>query len=394
MSKSEFTPATNAVRTWLDDRKEARPLSIPITQAVNFQAATSRQLGDDFNRGSDLVYQRFGHPTTSAAAEKIALLEGAEAGLVFSSGMGAISTALITLTSQPGSHVVSQRQIFGQTFTMLDKLLPQYGVETTFVDPSDLSQVEAAIRPNTRFVYIESPSNPLIRVVDIAGAARIAKARGIPLLIDSTFASPYLQNPIALGATLVLHSGTKFLAGHSDLMAGAAAGPRELIARLKETQILLGSVLDPHAAWLLLRGIKTLAVRVQRQADSALAVARHLEKSTKVEAVHYPFLESAPTYRIARAQMRGGGGVLSFVLKGGIEAARRFVDSLRLIPIATSLGGVESVIEIPAELDWNEAKLGKAAADTGIPAGLIRLSIGIEDPGDLLADLDRGLAAA
>lgn len=385
---------TLSTQTYTDGERRQRPLSIPIHQAVNFEAESSQRLGEDFRKRDEHVYLRFGHPTTKAAADKIALLEGAEAGLVFGSGMGAISTSLMALVGKAGAHVVAQRQIFGQTFTFLDQTLRGLGVETTFVEGTNLDAWRAAFRPNTVLAYAETPSNPVIKVIDIAAVSAIARERKVPLAVDSTFASPILQNPIELGASLVLHSATKFLAGHSDILCGAAAGSKELIARIHQMQELMGTILDPHAAWLLLRGIKTLGVRVLRQSESALAIARKLAASAEVAAVHYPLLESSPYYAVASKQMRGGGGVLSFVARGGIQGARRFVDSLEIIPTATSLGGVESVVEIPADLDWNEEELGAAAAaETGIPPGLVRLSVGIEDLDDLLTDVDRGLRA-
>jgi cystathionine beta-lyase/cystathionine gamma-synthase len=381
---------TRAAKTYLDTEKKVRPLSLPIYQAVNFQAASSAGMGDDFRNGTDNVYQRFGHPNSSAAGERIAALEGAEAGLVFSSGMGAISTTLMALAGHAGAHVVAQREIFAQTFTFLDGTLRGLGVETTFVPADELHGVAKYIRGNTALIYIESPSNPLLKVVDIEAAARVAREHNIPLLIDSTFASPWLQNPIAHGADVVLHSATKFLGGHSDVQCGAVVSTRERIARIKQMQILLGSVLDPHASWLLLRGIKTLGLRVQRQADSALRIAEYLSKHPAVSRVSYPFLPGSRTHELARKQMRGGGGVLSFELKGGREVARKFADELELIVIATSLGGVESIIEIPADLDFSEDEFGEAT-HTGISPGLIRLSVGVEDVEDLLADIENAL---
>jgi methionine-gamma-lyase len=393
-AKAKRGRQTLATQTYNDGERKQRPLSIPIVQAVNFEAESSQRLGEAFRKRDEHVYLRFGHPTTKAAADKVALLEGAEAGLVFGSGMGAISTSLMALVGKAGNHVVAQRQIFGQTFTYLDQTLRGLGVETTFVEGTNLDEWRAAFRPNTVLAYAETPSNPVIKVIDIAAVSAIARDRKVPLAVDSTFASPILQNPIDLGASLVLHSATKFLAGHSDILCGAAAGSRELIARIHQMQELMGTILDPHAAWLLLRGIKTLGVRVERQSASALAIARKLAASPSVSAVHYPFLEGSPYYAVASKQMRGGGGVLSFVARDGIAGARRFVDALELIPTATSLGGVESVVEIPADLDWSEEELGAAAAaQTGIPPGLVRFSVGIEDLDDLLADVDRGLNA-
>lgn len=383
---------TRASQTYTDGRRENRPLSVPILQSTNFQTSSSKELGELFKSKANTFYARFGHPTLAAAAQKVALLEGAEDALVFPSGMGAITTALLAVL-KAGDHVVSQRAIFAQTFNFLDQMARAYGVETTFVDPATPEEMERALRPNTALLYIETPSNPLLRVVDIQAVARIAQQRGSALFVDSTFASPFVQNPLALGATLVLHSGTKYLGGHSDLMCGVAAGSARLIRRIQDAQILLGNIMDPHAAWLLLRSLKTLGIRVQRQCDTALAVAQFLESQEGVIAVHYPWLESSPYCALARQQMRGGGGVASFEVEGGLSGARAFLDALQLIPVASSLGGVETVIEIPYELDFSEEELGEAAAQTGISPGLIRLAVGIEDVADLTDDLSRGVAA-
>ncbi len=383
---------TTAAHTYLDGRKENRPLSTPIQRATTFQARSCKSHGDLFRDGADTLYMRMGNPTLTAAAEKMAHLEKAESALVFGSGMGAITTTLLTFL-ESGDHVVAQREIFAQTFTFLDRLARSLGIETDFVDATNVDQVARAIRPNTKLIYVETPSNPLIQVVDIEAMADIARKSDSMLIVDSTFASPYLQKPLTFGATLVVHSGTKFLGGHSDILCGVVAGDRDRMMRIRETQILLGSILDPQAAWLLLRGLKTLGVRVQRQSDNALEVARFLASRDGVTAVHYPWLESSPHYDLARRQMSGGGGVLSFEVENGLDGARRFLDALELIPIATSLGGVETVIEVPSELDFCEEELGEAAQRTAIHPELIRLSVGIEEVEDLIEDLRKGLAA-
>jgi len=388
----EFGFHTRAAQSHLDGKKVDRPLSVPIVQSTTHQVASSREMGTLFRNRADIIYTRFGNPTNTAAEEKIAALEGAEAGLIFGSGMGAIVTALLTVL-KGGDHVVAQRDIFAQTFTFLDRVARPLGVETTFVDATRPDEVRGALRPNTKLIYIESPSNPLLKIVDIAAIADLARPRGLPLFIDSTFASPYLQNPISLGATLVLHSATKFLGGHSDIQCGAAAGPRDLVRRIYEMRAVLGTIQDPHNAWLLLRGMKTLGVRVQRQCETALRLAQFLQGQPGVRAVHYPWLETSPYHALARRQMRAAGGVLSFDVQGGLPAARAFLDALELIPIATSLGGVETLIEIPAELDFNEDEMGAEVAKTGLTPALIRLSVGLEDVDDLLGDLKRGLAA-
>ncbi|MCP4660449.1 MAG: aminotransferase class I/II-fold pyridoxal phosphate-dependent enzyme [bacterium] len=384
---------TIAVATYHDGKQATRPLTTPVFQTTTFQVESSEAHGRMFRAREDRIYSRFGHPTLTAVAEKVARLEGAEGALVFSSGMAAITTTLFTFL-RPGDHVVSQREIFSQTFTFLDRMARSYGVETDFVDATEPARVERLIRPETRFLYIETPSNPLLKIVDIEAVAALARERNLPLLVDSTFASPYLQNPLELGASLVLHSGTKFLNGHSDVLCGVVAGSTELIEQIQETQFILGGVLDPHAAWLLMRGMRTLGVRVRQQCEQALELARFLERQPQVRRVHYPWLDSSPYVEVARRQMRGGGGVLSFELDGDLATARAFLSALQVIPIATSLGGVESLIEIPAELDFGEEELGAAAEKSGVAPHLVRLSVGIEDLDDLTADLRRGLKAA
>jgi cystathionine beta-lyase/cystathionine gamma-synthase len=362
------------------------PLSEPIVLATTYAAPSAERHRELFQDGSTTFYRRFGNPTAASAASLIADLEGAEAGIVFGSGMGAISTSLLAIL-RAGDHVIASREIFAQTRTILDTVLRGYGVETEFVDARVATNVTSKIRPNTKLIYVETPSNPLLTIVDIAAIAKATRP-GIELYVDGTFGSPALQSPIALGATLALHSATKFLGGHSDVMGGVASGRRELIAHIREMQILLGTVMDPHAAWLLIRGIRTLGVRVRRQAEAALALARKLSTHPGVESVSYPFLETDAGYPIASRQMKGGGGVVSFVVKGGVSTARRFADRLELIPIATSLGGVETIVELPYDLDFGEGQPGPDAERLG---GTIRMSVGLEDVDDLWADLSQAL---
>ena len=392
MDKTKLGFQTKAAHLYVDGKKENQPLTIPIYQTTNFQAASSEELGRLFKTQSTRFYTRFGHPTLATAGEKVAQLEKAEAGLVFSSGMGAITTALLTVL-RAGDHVVAQRNIFAQTFLFLDGMARELGIETTFVDAADPKEVEKALRPNTRLVYIETPSNPQIIIVDIAAIASITRRAGSLLFADNTFASPFVQNPIELGADLVRHSGTKYLGGHSDVLCGAVAGGSELVKRIRDAQVLLGNLLDAHAAWLLLRGIRTLGLRMQRQSETAQLLAEFLETQEGVKQVYYPGLKSSPYYEVARKQMRTGGGMLSFEVEGGLTGARAFLDTLDLVLIASSLGGVETTIEIPYELDFSEDELGDAAADSGIGPGLIRLSVGTEEAEDLFEDFQKGLAA-
>jgi cystathionine beta-lyase len=336
------------------------------------------------------VYPRyFNTPNQQAVVAKLCALEGTEDGLLFSSGMAAISTAIFAVVGR-GDHVVMQRDIYGGTHHLATAELGRFGIELTFVD-NDPAAFEAAIRPSTRLIYIETPSNPLLRVTDVEAVARIARSRGIVSAIDNTFASPINQNPAALGVDLVIHSGTKYLGGHSDLCCGAVLSSRELTRRVRSTALDFGGSLNATTCYLLERSLKTLKLRVERQNQNALAIARHLVGHARIERVHYPGLETHPGFEIARRQMRGFGGMLSFQLDSRVDP-QRFVRGLSLITPALSLGGVESIICAPAVT--SHVKLSPAErAEQGIDDGLFRLSVGVEDVEDLVADLDQALAA-
>jgi cystathionine gamma-synthase len=286
---------------------------------------------------------------------------------------------------------VIHREVFAQTRSQLLRLERAFGVTVTEVDARDMDAVRNAMRSETVLIYAETPTNPLLEILDIAALADIARAADCELVVDSTFASPAVQTPLDLGATAVIHSGTKYLGGHSDVMCGVVAAREALIARLHEIQVDFGTVLDPAACWLLGRGLQTLAVRVARQSASAHRIATFLSAHELVAEVRYPWLESHESVSVARRQMRAGGGMVSFQPRGGVEAARRMLDSLKLIPIATSLGGVETVIELPYDLDFDETATEGGRAQR--PA-LVRLSVGLEDPMELIADLDAALHAS
>jgi methionine-gamma-lyase len=390
--KNDIAFNTRAAKTHIDGKKIRRPLTVPIMQGTTFEMETSEELGSLFKNVADVVYTRFGNPTITAASQKCASLEGADSAVVFSSGMGAITTSLLSVLKS-GDHVVAQQNIFAQTFTFLTKVAKPLGIETTFVDASQPEQIKQAIRRETVLIYIETPSNPLLEIVDIRKIASIAKHSHVHLYVDSTFATPYVQKPIELGANLVLHSGSKYFGGHNDLMCGIAAGDSSLIQRIRHMQILLGNIMDPHAAWVLLRGIKTIGVRLQRHCENAFEIATFLQAQKNIARVHYPWLETSKGFEIARSQMTSGGGMVSFEPSGGVDAARAFLNALKLIPVATSLGGVESVIEIPNDLDFSSDELGEGTKQMAISPALIRLSVGIEDVDDLKADLKRGLDA-
>ncbi|HTZ54973.1 MAG TPA: aminotransferase class I/II-fold pyridoxal phosphate-dependent enzyme [Candidatus Acidoferrum sp.] len=334
-------------------------------------------------------YTRYGNPNHGAVERILAAIEGGEAAMVSASGMGAIASTAIALTSA-GAHVVAQRMIYDGTRALLNDILARFGVEVTYVDQHDADAFAAAMRPNTRLVMLESPSNPLLGITDIAAVARIAHDAGALVSIDSTIATPVNQRPLELGADVVLHSATKYLGGHSDLIAGAVVSSRELIARIWETHHILGSTLGPFEAWLLLRGLRTLEMRVERHNANALAVARAMEAHPRVTRVYYPGLETHPGAQVARRQMRGFGGLVSIEIDGSFDDARGVIDRLQLFHSAASLGGVESLVAQPAAM-WPSSSTSVDARAMGIIPSLLRLSIGIERAQDLIADLDRSL---
>lgn len=368
------------------------PVVEPLIRSTVFEAGSCAELSRGFRERSERVYARFGNPTVQAAARALAEREGAEEGLLFASGMAAITTTILACV-RSGGHAVCQRDVFAQTYAFLADVAPTLGIETTFVDATRPEEIAAALRKETALVYVETPSNPLLSVVDLAAVGELARERSKLLVVDGTFATPCLQRPLALGASLVVHSATKYLSGHFDLSAGAVLGSRKLVARVYELQRLLGGIADPEAAWLLLRSLSTLDLRVQRQSATAATVAEFLAAHEGALRVRYPGLAGTPGAELARRQMSGGGGMVSFEVTGGLPAARAVLEGLRVIAIATSLGGARSVAEIPADLDLGTGEPGPKGAAVQVPAGLIRLSIGLEDPAVLLEDLARGLAA-
>lgn len=369
----------------------------PIVQATTFthpSAAESARVVEALQTGErdGYLYTRWGNPTIRALEEKLAALEGGEAALATASGMAAISTAILSVVSA-GDHVVAARQLYSATYHLLAKVLPRFGVETTFVDPTDLKDFERALRPNTKLIYIETPSNPLLEITDIAGVVKLAEGAGSLTMIDNTFATPYNQRPIELGIDVVLHATTKYLSGHGDAMGGGVIGRREFIDRaLTGMHRDLGGVIGPLGAWLTLRGIRTLGLRMARHNDNALAVARFLRDHPRVERVYYPGLEDHPGHGLARRQMKGFGGVLSFEVRGGYEAGERLINSVKLCTRAVSLGDVRTLITHPASTTHYIVPREERSA-TGISDGLVRLAVGIEDADDLIADLDEALQA-
>ncbi len=388
MKRHRFHPETESVHGSKDFEKRNAPMAQPIYQTSTFQVTDSDQ--QLRATSTDMFYTRYGNPTHTAVENAIAELEGADAALLFASGMNAITTSILALIKS-GDHIVAQRDIYGGVTKFLSTWLPKLGVETTFVDTTDYDQHARAIRPNTKLLYLESPTNPTLRVVDLRKAVAIARERSLLTLIDSTFATPINTRPVEFGIDLILHSGTKYFGGHTDLICGAAAGRRDLIDQIRATRTTLGGTMDPHAAFLLLRGIKTLAVRVERQNESALRIAEFLSQHPKVRSVNYPFLKAHPQRALAMEQMNGGGGVLSFEVEGSGNDAKKVSESLRLFALAPSLGGVESLVSLPV-LTSHAMISAEHRQKMGVTEQLIRLSVGIENVNDLIADIEHALA--
>jgi methionine-gamma-lyase len=364
---------------------------VPIYQTATFRYDTVEEgarLGAE--AGPGYFYTRWGNPTTDLFEQKVALLEGGEAALGASSGMGAIATAVVSLL-RAGDHVVAPKAVYQATFELFHGVLPRYGVDVTFLDDPDVSAYERAIRPQTRLLYIETPNNPLLGIADIAGVVALAREHGARTVADNTFATPYNQTPLALGVDLVCHSATKYIGGHHDVTAGVIVGSRDLIGQCVRTLRIFGAVLDPFAAYLLVRGLATLGLRMERHNANAVALARHLSAHPAVERVHYPGLPGHLRHQVAARQMPGGfGGMMSIEVRGDVAAGARCVEALRVGKLAVSLGGVSTLVAHPAST--TSVKMPREVRlAAGISDGLIRISVGIEDLDDLISDFDQAL---
>jgi methionine-gamma-lyase len=381
--------ATLAIHAGEGKFKRNAPVGVAISRTSNFTFASTEEMKRwAEGKSSAYIYTRYGNPTLAIAEEKIAALEGAEAAVVTASGMAAISSALLSLL-RAGDEVIATRQLYGGSYRLMRDIFPRFGITVRHVE-SDLAGLERLISPRTKALYIETPTNPTLRLVDLQRAAAFAREWGIVALIDNTFASPVLQKPIEMGFHLSLHSATKYLAGHSDVIAGAAAGSRALIDKVRESVIYLGGSMDPEAAFLLIRGMKTLEVRVEKQCRTAMAVAQYLERHPKIAQVHYPGLKSHPDHKLAKRQMRAFGAMLAFDMKGGLAAARRFCDRVRTFLLAASLGGVESLVVLPIYSSHYKMSIPELRA-AGVQPGTVRVSVGLEDPADLIEDLRQAL---
>ena len=371
---------------------EQHPDAVPIYQAVTFSASSAAELADVLgDRLPGYSYSRIDNPTSQALADAIAEVEGAEAAFVFASGMAALHAAFATVL-RAGDHMIASRQIYGSVQHLVEDVFGRFGVESTFVDVTDANAVEAAFRPNTRLFHFETIANPTLTVADIADLVARGHAHGALVSVDNTFASPYLVRPAELGADLTMEALTKWIGGHSDVLGGSVAGSKRLIAQLRKTQVDTGGGLAPFSAFLVLRGLETLHVRMERHAQTALVLARAIEQSGIQAQVWYPALPSHPQYAVAQRQLRLGGGMLAFDV-GDARAAEALLDALTLPPRTASLGSVRTIAVHPSSTTHRQLDTAALAA-AGIPEGLIRVSVGLEDADDLLADFDQALHAA
>ena len=371
--------------------KTGIPLLPPIYQNSTFQFQSASECASAFiDEESGYVYTRWGNPTQKVLEEKLAALEGGEAALATASGMGAISTALLTALVD-GGHVVAMENLYSATFQLLNEDLTKMGVETTFVDATDLDKIERAIRPDTKVMYLESPTNPLLKLVDLSACAEIAKAHDIMSIIDNTFATPCGQQPITVGIDIVLHSMTKYLSGNGAVVAGAIVGEKPFIARAQKGALRnFGAVISPFNAWLTLLGIPTLPLRFEKHCENALCIAAFLEEHPAVAWVRYPGLPSHPQHALAKRQMNGFGGMITIELKGGRAAGEALVNRLEICSLAVSLGDVRTLVCHPASTTHSHVPI-EVRQWTGVTDGLVRFSIGLEDVEDIISDLEQAL---
>ncbi len=362
-------------------------LNTPIYQTSTFafknvEEGRKRFLGEE----DGYIYTRLGNPTTTALEEKMATLEGGEDAAVAASGMGIISAVMFALLKQ-GDHLISTDSIYGCTHAFFEERLGVLGIETTFVDTADPENIVKAIKPNTKAIFVETPANPTLKLVDLEELAKIGKEHNITTVVDNTFCSPYLQRPLDWGIDIVIHSATKYIGGHGDLIAGIAVGGREIMEKVKMESIKdIGACISPFNSWLMLRGLKTLPIRMERHCENAMKIAEFLESHPIVEKVYYPFLKSHPQYEIAKKQMKLGGAMISFEMKGGYEAGVRLMDSVQLLILAVSLGDTESLIQHPASMTHSPIP-EEERIKAGITNNMVRISVGLEHPDDIIDDL-------
>lgn len=368
-------------------------LTTPIYQTSTFVFDNANQGAARFSGDeTGYIYTRLGNPTQEILEDKIAISEGAEAAIATASGIGAIASAIWSLLSS-GDHIVATKNIYGCTFALLDEQLRKFNIETSFVDGKDVNSFKEAIRPNTKLILVETPSNPTLEIVNIREVSKIAHEHDVKLMVDNTFLSPYGQNPLSLGADIVVHSATKYLNGHGDVIAGAVVGTKEFIdkVRMEGVKDLTGACISPFNAWLIIRGMKTLGIRMERHCSNAIKVAKFLEGHEKIRNIYYPGLESHPQYELAKEQMKLSGAIISFEIKGGHKAAVELLDNVELCSIAVSLGDTETLIQHPASMTHSCIPREKRL-EAGISDDLVRISVGLEDAEDIIDDLQRALS--
>lgn len=366
------------------------PLTTPVVQSSTFTFASAEEMRRYLDGDDELyLYTRYANPTLQDLEEALAALEGAESALVLSSGMAAMATALITFVAS-GDEVLASRSLYGGTMRLLEHVLPRFGVTARFLPSEDLARVNELATEKTRLVVLESPTNPTLEIVDIQQVTSVAHEHGLQVIVDNTFATPYLQRPLSLGADLVMHSLTKALAGHSDVVGGALVGRREIVESARDTMKAFGGCMDPHAGFLVRRGLKTLHLRVERQSENAYALAHALQGLPGVKEVAYPGLSTHPGHAVAARQMRAFGGLVTLTLDGGLEAAERLYDRLKVVTRAASLGGVESLVSLPVHTSHHGLDDDQLQA-AGIDPGMVRISLGVEEVNDLIEDFQTAL---
>lgn len=382
---------TQAIRTQTR-RTEFQEHSVPLYMSSSFVFEDAEDMRACFAEEKEHnIYSRYSNPNTSEWIEKVCQMEGAEAGFAFASGMAAVFSTFASLLNS-GDHIVASRSIFGSTHTLLTQMLPKWQISHSFFHPDRLEEIEALIRPETRILYAETPTNPGVDILDLAELGRIAKKHKLLLLIDNCFATPYLQQPLRFGAHLVIHSGTKLMDGQGRVLAGITVGSAELIDAIYRFSRITGPALSPFNAWVLSKSMETLAVRVDRHCENALAVAEFLSAHPRVNWVKYPFLKSHPKYELARKQMRAGGCVVAFEVAGGVEGGRAFFDQIRLLSLSANLGDTRSIVTHPASTTHSKLT-PEARLESGITDGMVRVSVGLEHPEDICADLGQALNA-
>jgi methionine-gamma-lyase len=382
---------TNIVHGGQHPDKLHGALSPPIYQTSTFafrDADHGARLFKEEEKG--YIYTRLSNPTIDLLAKKIALLESAESGLFFASGLAAEFNLAITL-AKPGSHIISDNTVYGGTFSLFKNILPRLGIDVTFVDSTNINKLSSAIKENTKLIFLETPANPTLKIIDIAQCTEVAHKNNVPLCVDNTFATPYLQRPIELGADIVVHSATKYFGGHGDIIGGVVVGKKDFIHELWEIAYEVGASNSPFNAWLVLRGLKTLAVRMDRHCSNAIEIAEYLSQHKKVERVYYPGLPSHPGHEIAKKQMSKFGGMLAFDVKGGKETGKILMNSVKLCILAVSLGDADTLIEHPASMTHSTYS-DEELRECGITPGFVRLSVGLENKKDIIADLEQALS--